>query len=155
MKNMKLVLERWDKYVKEEEKEEVLEEGIFKNLALALGLMFGGSAMGAQPTQTPEPAAQVVKVDSEKTDQVLNQLTEMAQKIHLFMSAKSISAAKEVVEQFKETSAGLEGIDMTQINAKLDQLVSQAINPETHALGVEGLNNFYLQMQALSNKYVP
>lgn len=153
MKSMKLVLENWNRYVEEEEKQEIIEEGVFKNLALALGLMMGSPAMGSTPTPEPATTTQVVKSSDKETDQTLQELSEIARDIHLFMSANSIGAAKEKVKVFKDVSSKFEGIDMTGINAKLDELVLKATNPQTHDEGVKDLLNFANQMKILSDKY--
>ena len=165
MKSMKLVLENWNRYVEEEEKQEIIEEGVFKNLALALGLMLGSPAMGSTPTPEPATTTQVVKISDKEIDQTLQELSEIARQIHSDMSAESIGAAKDKVEDFKKVSSKLEGIVMTEINALLDKLVLDAVNAfefkgsdpkkfyELFGNALYGLDNFARHMERLSYEY--
>ena len=68
-------------------------------------------------------------------------------------TASSNTSNSSTESKFKDVSSKFEGIDMTGINAKLDELVVKATNPQTHDEGVKDLLNFANQMKILSDKY--
>lgn len=157
--NMKLIMERWNRFSVQEEE---LQEGLFKNFALALTLLSGGSAYGAGSSSAAsgDAAQQTQKADLVAVDEAMIQLASSIKSMHLLLSANSIGAVKmqggplsKCLEAFKTLSDN--GMSTQDYEATLIDAVKNSINPQTHYDGLDQLNDLYNQVKEASDKFQP
>ena len=161
MKNMKLVLERWDKYVKEEEKEEILEEVTIKQLLLALPLIVGGGYKIADYLNSDNSIEQVDVAQKELVHpkEFLHNIKRMEDQIGVMRvmmkrSDPDISGVKEYAAKLKFYGSKIEkdeNVNFDEIYKEVDDLILKGANPDTREESVDGFTRLMVQFMMVSN----